>query len=110
MEQQNFIEQYFIEEVQKLIGENDIERARQFIQKMKDLENIEQWRIIQSVLRSVREGIIKNFENSSIDLAVLTAYKESLSAIDFLINLPSELIKITEQITLSSLTKTEDEL
>ncbi|GIW67884.1 MAG: hypothetical protein KatS3mg096_752 [Candidatus Parcubacteria bacterium] len=100
------IEDFFTEELRKIIGDNP-EKARELVQRFSNIETIEEWRILKMILQATREKLLLNFKNSGLDQATLIAYKESLTALDFLINLPSELIQI---ITLNLLTKEESGL
>ncbi len=98
------IEEIFAEELRKIIGDSP-EKAREIIQRLKNIENIEEWRILKQILTIARERLLLNFKNSSLDQATLIAYKESLTAIDFLTNLPSELAQI---INLNLLTENQE--
>jgi hypothetical protein len=93
------IEEIFTEELRKIIGDSP-EKAREIIQRLKNIESIEEWRILKQILTLIREGILLNFKNSTLDHAILIAYKESLTAIDFLINFRSELGKIIKDFEL----------
>lgn len=98
------IEEIFAEELRKIIGDSP-EKAREIIQRLKNIESIEEWRILKQILTIARERLLLNFKNSSLDQATLIAYKESLTAIDFLTNLPSELAQI---INLNLLTENQE--
>jgi len=64
--------------------------------RLKSLSASEEWRVFQKIIEDTRERVIQNFENSPTQLETLIAYRESLSALDFLKNLPENLMKVIE--------------
>lgn len=97
---------YFRETLEKLIGK-DVEKANKIILGLKTLENLESWAILQEILLESREKLLENFKRGNTEkIEDFYAYKQSLVAIDFLLNLPSELINQIE-LYLALLTKEE---
>ncbi len=100
---------YFQKTLEKLIGD-DLEKAHRILTKLRVLEGSEEWSVLKSILLEARENLLDNFKKDtrgSID--DFYAYKQSLVAIDFLISLPSELIKQIDLYT-SFLTKEKEGL
>lgn len=97
------MEQFFTQAVSKIVQDN----PQEIVKRLENLENIEEWRILRKILVEAREGVIQNLKQASLNQEVLIAYKESITAIDFLINLPKELVQM---ITLNYLTEKKEEL
>ena len=89
------LEYYFGKELAEYIG-NDIERARELVRSFRVIENSPEWRILKEIIKNTRERIIDNLKSSSLDFQILISYKEQIGALDFLLNLPSELTKFLE--------------
>jgi len=95
MEEKVLLEEYFGKQLREYIAENQ-EKAQQLYLRLKSLSASEEWRVFQKIIEDTRERVIQNFENSPTQLETLIAYRESLSALDFLKNLPENLIKVIE--------------
>ena len=90
-----FLKEYFGKQLKEYTKE-DPEKIKELILKMNNLKNTEEWKIMEMVLRDTRERIIDNLKVSPVNHELLLSYKESISAVDFLLNLPDELIKALE--------------
>jgi Mg/Co/Ni transporter MgtE len=95
MEEKVLLEEYFGKQLREYLAENS-EKAQELYLRLKSLSVSEEWRVFQKIIEDTRERVIQNFENSPTQLETLIAYKESLSALDFLKNLPENLIKVIE--------------
>ena len=87
------MEEVFQKVLDNLIG-GDKEKAREIGARLEILKNDPVWSMFFAILKEAREKILENFKNSSAEN--LLAYRESLIAIDFLINLPEELRKFLD--------------
>lgn len=95
---------FFQQSFEKLIGK-DIEKAQKIILELRSLENLNAWQVLKEILQESREKLLENFKNSNTEkIEDFYAYKQSLTAIDFLLSLPSELINQIE-LYLTFLTK-----
>jgi Mg/Co/Ni transporter MgtE len=95
MEEKVLLEEYFGKQLREYLEDNP-EKAQQLYLRLKSLSASEEWRVFQKIIEDTRERVIQNFENSPTQLETLIAYRESLSALDFLKNLPENLIKVIE--------------
>jgi Mg/Co/Ni transporter MgtE len=95
MEEKVLLEEYFGKQLREYLTENP-EKAQELYLRLKSLSALEEWRVFQKIIEDTRERVIQNFENSPTQLETLIAYRESLSALDFLKNLPENLIKVIE--------------
>ncbi len=95
MEEKVLLEEYFGKQLREYLADNP-EKAQQLYLRLKSLSALEEWRIFQKIIEDTRERVIQNFENSPTQLETLIAYRESLSALDFLKNLPENLMKVIE--------------
>jgi Mg/Co/Ni transporter MgtE len=95
MEEKVLLEEYFGKQLREYIAENP-ERAQELYLKLKSLSVSEEWRVFQKIIEDTRERVIQNFENSPTQLETLIAYRESLSSLDFLKNLPENLMRVIE--------------
>jgi Mg/Co/Ni transporter MgtE len=95
MEGKVLLEEYFGKQLREYIAENP-EKAQELYLRLKSLSASEEWRVFQKIIEDTRERVIQNFENSSTQLETLIAYRESLSSLDFLKNLPENLMKVIE--------------
>jgi Mg/Co/Ni transporter MgtE len=95
MEEKVLLEEYFGKQLREYIADNP-EKAQELYLRLKSLSALEEWRVFQKIIEDTRERVIQNFENSPTQLETLIAYRESLSALDFLKNLPENLIKVIE--------------
>jgi Mg/Co/Ni transporter MgtE len=95
MEEKVLLEEYFGKQLREYL-EGNPEKAQQLYLRLKSLSASEEWRVFQKIIEDTREKVIQNFENSPTQLETLIAYRESLSALDFLKNLPENLIKVIE--------------
>jgi Mg/Co/Ni transporter MgtE len=95
MEERVLLEEYFGKQLREYIADNP-EKAQELYLRLKSLSASEEWRVFQKIIEDTRERVIQNFENSPTQLETLIAYRESLSALDFLKNLPENLIKVIE--------------
>jgi Mg/Co/Ni transporter MgtE len=95
MEEKVLLEEYFGKQLREYIADN-LEKAQELYLRLKSLSASEEWRVFQKIIEDTRERVIQNFENSPTQLETLIAYRESLSALDFLKNLPENLIKVIE--------------
>jgi Mg/Co/Ni transporter MgtE len=95
MEERVLLEEYFGKQLREYLEDNP-EKAQQLYLRLKSLSASEEWRVFQKIIEDTRERVIQNFENSPTQLETLIAYRESLSALDFLKNLPENLIKVIE--------------
>jgi Mg/Co/Ni transporter MgtE len=95
MEEKVLLEEYFGKQLREYIAESP-ERAQELYLRLKSLSASEEWRVFQKIIEDTRERVIQNFENSPTQLETLIAYRESLSALDFLRNLPENLMKVIE--------------
>lgn len=89
------LEEYFGKQLREYLAE-DPERVQQLYLRLKSLSASEEWRVFQKIIEDTRERVIQNFENSPTQLETLIAYRESLSALDFLRNLPENLMRVIE--------------
>jgi Mg/Co/Ni transporter MgtE len=92
MEEKVLLEEYFGKQLREYLEDNP-EKAQQLYLRLKSLSASE---VFQKIIEDTRERVIQNFENSPTQLETLIAYRESLSALDFLKNLPENLIKVIE--------------
>jgi Mg/Co/Ni transporter MgtE len=95
MEERVLLEEYFGKQLREYLAE-DPERVQQLYLRLKSLSASEEWRVFQKIIEDTRERVIQNFENSPTQLETLIAYRESLSALDFLRNLPENLMRVIE--------------
>lgn len=84
------MEDIFQKVIENWIG-NDEEKIAELKARLEILKNDPVWDLFFKILKEAREKVLENFKNSSEEN--LLAYRESLIAIDFLINLPEELSK-----------------
>ena len=109
MEEKVLLEEYFGKQLREYFNNNP-ERIEEIYLRLKSLSNTEEWQIFQKIIEDTRERVIQNFENSITQLDVLIAYRESLSALDFLKLLPNNLIKVIELEFINSLNKGQSEI
>jgi|YelNatPaOPRAMG01_1025707.scaffolds.fasta_scaffold298324_2 Mg/Co/Ni transporter MgtE len=95
MEERVLLEEYFGKQLREYLADNP-ERAQELYLRLKSLSASEEWRVFQKIIEDTRERVIQNFENSPTQLETLIAYRESLSALDFLRNLPENLMRVIE--------------
>jgi Mg/Co/Ni transporter MgtE len=95
MEEKVLLEEYFGKQLREYLADNP-ERVQELYLRLKSLSASEEWRVFQKIIEDTRERVIQNFENSPTQLETLVAYRESLSSLDFLKNLPENLIKVIE--------------
>lgn len=81
----------FIGEALHRIISLDTEEQQKIINSLNNLEKTEGWRILKLVMDDAREAIIQQMKSTPPTLEAFISLKESLIAIDFLRNLPSEL-------------------
>jgi Mg/Co/Ni transporter MgtE len=95
MEEKVLLEEYFGKQLREYLADNP-EKAQELYLRLKSLSASEEWRVFQKIIEDTRERVIQNFENSPTQLETLVAYRESLSALDFLKNLPENLMRVIE--------------
>jgi Mg/Co/Ni transporter MgtE len=95
MEEKVLLEEYFGKQLREYLADNP-EKAQELYLRLKSLSSSEEWRVFQKIIEDTRERVIQNFENSPTQLETLVAYRESLSALDFLKNLPENLMRVIE--------------
>jgi hypothetical protein len=95
MEERILLEEYFGKQLREYLAGNP-EGVQQLYLRLKSLSASEEWRVFQKIIEDTRERVIQNFENSPTQLETLIAYRESLAALDFLKNLPENLIRVIE--------------
>jgi Mg/Co/Ni transporter MgtE len=95
MEERVLLEEYFGKQLREYLADNP-EKAQELYLRLKSLSSSEEWRVFQKIIEDTRERVIQNFENSPTQLETLIAYRESLSALDFLKNLPENLMRVIE--------------
>jgi Mg/Co/Ni transporter MgtE len=95
MEEKVLLEEYFGKQLREYLADNP-ERVQELYLRLKSLSASEEWRVFQKIIEDTRERVIQNFENSPTQLETLVAYRESISSLDFLKNLPENLIKVIE--------------
>jgi len=95
MNEKTLLEEYFGKQIQQYISEHP-ERLQELITRFKAFQFSEEWRILKKVIEDTRERVLQNMYSSPVDLGTLLAYRESLSALDFLKNLPENLLKVLE--------------
>jgi Mg/Co/Ni transporter MgtE len=95
MEEKVLLEEYFGKQLREYFAENP-EKVQQLYLRLKSLSASEEWKVFQKIIEDTRERVIQNFENSPTQLETLIAYRESLAALDFLKNLPENLIRVIE--------------
>jgi Mg/Co/Ni transporter MgtE len=95
MEERVLLEEYFGKQLREYLADNP-EKVQQLYLRLKSLAASEEWRVFQKIIEDTRERVIQNFENSPTQLETLIAYRESLAALDFLKNLPENLMRVIE--------------
>jgi Mg/Co/Ni transporter MgtE len=95
MEERVLLEEYFGKQLREYLSGNS-EKAQQLYLRLKSLSASEEWKVFQKIIEDTRERVIQNFENSPTQLETLIAYRESLAALDFLKNLPENIMRILE--------------
>jgi len=95
MNEKTLLEEYFGKQIQQYISENP-ERLQELVLRLKSFQISEEWQILKKVIEDTRERVLQNMYSSPVELGTLIAYRESLSALDFLRNLPENLLKVLE--------------
>jgi Mg/Co/Ni transporter MgtE len=95
MDEKVLLEEYFGKQLREYLADNP-EKTQELYLRLKSLSASEEWKVFQKIIEDTRERVIQNFENSPTQLETLIAYRESLSSLDFLKNLPENLMKVIE--------------
>jgi len=98
-ENKPLLEEYFGKQIQEYIAGNP-EKAKELILRLRTFLATEEWKVLKKVIEDTRERVIQNMSICPVEMGTLLAYRESITALDFLRNLPENLIKVLElQIT-----------
>jgi len=93
--EQTKLEYYFGQQLAEYVGK-DIEKARELVRSFRTIGNSNEWAILKKIIQDTREKVIDNLKSAPLDEQILISYKEQIAALDFLLNLPEELMKFLE--------------